>query len=92
MRLKHLVSSLDKVQGLQNVRELPADDVLVFHNISDGDTFHNRNCMIPFDMAFLNNENEFIKVIQIYPDENLEVRVPGGTRTVLEANLNFFKN
>lgn len=76
----------EKIQGLQNVKELPKDEGMLFYfNPDQNISMWMKNTEIPLDIIFINEDQEVTKVYQGKPNDKTLVSSPE-TAYVLEVN------
>lgn len=88
IRFEILSTPEEQQTGLQHRDSLESDKVLVFTNISPGQTFHSENCKFSFTILALDSRNRVLKASIIYPEEEMW-HTPPNTTTVIEANQDF---
>lgn len=89
MRIIVLRTLQEQMQGLQHVKPIPDNTILVFPGIAAGAVFHSRNVREPFDIAFLDKTYSVLKKETVTPEAGTAT-APPGTAHVIEARAGLF--
>jgi len=90
MRLVIFETTAEKQKGLIGLRLIPQDTLFIFPNIQSGIRFHARGVLEPFEIYFLDKDDNLFQTAQIIPPLG-EIRTPIGTITVIEAKVGTLK-
>lgn len=86
--VKEAHSEEERRKGLQDVKELPKDEGMLFIFDSPGKhTMWMKDTLIPLDQIFIDDDQEVIKVISREPNDETLIGV-NNTKYVLEVNAN----
>lgn len=92
LKIVVLKTEEEKNQGLQHVRSLPADTIVVFKNVSPGEYFHTKNCYIVMDIIPVDRKGRALKCWTCAPGLDSVGPMPPGTTSVIEANGGWLRN
>ncbi len=76
--------------GLQYVTEMPRNVGVLFGDLGNVDTFHCRNCLFTIEMTALAGDGKILQIVDA-PPETGKVKMPEGTRYVIETNANVMR-
>lgn len=87
-KVKEANSEEEREKGLQNVKELPKDEGMLFIFDQPGKhTMWMKDTLIPLDQIFINDDQEVIKVVSREPKDETLIGI-NDTKYVLEVNVN----
>lgn len=87
-KVKEAKTEEERKQGLQDVKELPEDEGMLFYFEPVQEvSMTMKNTLIPLDIIFIDEDQEVIQISQGEP-ENEELITSPNTAHVLEVNLN----
>lgn len=82
---------VSRTRGLMGIRYLPENEGMLFvHDSPMNCTYHSRNCKIPLDIAFLDQEGSIINLVQTEP-ERPQFYSSKKCSFVLETNRGWFE-
>lgn len=76
----------EKVKGLQGIKELPKDEGMLFYFDDEEVSMWMKDCEIPLDIVFINDDQEVTFVHKGKPNDESMVTIPN-TTYVLEVNV-----
>ena len=88
--VKLAITNSEKEKGLQNIKNLPEDEGLLFvyEDTQDEVSFWMKNTYIPLDIVFINEDDEVISIAQGDPLNLRELIIENDVALVLEVNSN----
>ena len=92
MKFIYLKDEQSKKQGLQGVKSLASDTILVFENVNPGEYFHTYNCLFNIDIVPIDCNGLVLGIWNCNPGLPKVGPMPLGTNAVLESNGGWFKN
>lgn len=87
-KVKEAKSQEEKMKGLQEVKELPKDEGMLFYFDPPQEvSFYMKDTEIPLDIIFINEDQEVVQVSKGKPNDETLITVPD-IAYVLEVNVN----
>jgi len=80
----------DLALGLQYVTKMPENVGILFRDLGQVNSFHSRNCLFTIEMTALDKDGKILQMVDTLP-ENDRVKIPEGTRYVIETNANVMR-
>lgn len=83
--IKEAKTSEEKIKGLQDIKELPKNEGMLFYFDNEEVSFWMKNTYIPLDIIFINDDCEVISIKEGVP-ESEELFTENNVSYVLEVN------